>query len=69
VVISGFCDIGENSFLGVNATVANNVTIARDNWVGPGVVITRNSAPGNLFKPAKVEPAKLSALEFLKVPE
>lgn len=69
VVVSGFCDIGENSFLGVNATVANNLTIARDNWIGPGVVITRNSEAGNLFKATRAEPAKLSTLEFFKVPE
>ena len=27
VVISGFCEIGENCFLGVNSTVINNITI------------------------------------------
>lgn len=35
VVISGFCDIGESTFLGVNATLANNITIGKDNWIGP----------------------------------
>jgi len=69
VVVSGFCDIGENSFLGVNATVANNVTIARDNWIGPGLVITRNSEAGNLFKAARAVPEKLSTLAFFKVSE
>ena len=68
VVVSGFCDIGENSFLGVNATLANNVTIARDNWLGPSTTIMRNTEPGSLFKAEQQEPAKVSALRFFKVP-
>ncbi len=67
VVISGFCDIGENSFLGVNATISNNISIARDNWIGPGITILKNTAPENIFKPAKTQPAELSSLDFFKI--
>lgn len=69
VVISGFCDIGENTFMGVNSTVANNVTIGHDNWIGPGIAIMKDTPPGSLYKTEKVEPAKISSLQFFKVSE
>ncbi len=67
VVISGFCVIGRNSFLGVNATVANNVTIAEDNWISPGVVIMKDTAPGQLYGAQQPEPSRIPALKFFKI--
>jgi sugar O-acyltransferase (sialic acid O-acetyltransferase NeuD family) len=69
VVISGYCDIGPGTFLGVNSTISNNVTIARDNWVGPGVTITKNTEPGAMFKHTRAEPASVSAPRFFKLEE
>jgi sugar O-acyltransferase (sialic acid O-acetyltransferase NeuD family) len=69
VVISGFCTIGSGSFIGVNATLANNLSLGRDNWVGPGCVISKNTEPGQLFRPAESEVAKLTTYRFFKVPE
>jgi sugar O-acyltransferase (sialic acid O-acetyltransferase NeuD family) len=42
VVISGFCDIGESSFLGVNSTFVDGVKIGRDAVIGAGAVVTRD---------------------------
>ena len=67
VVISGFCTIGEYSFLGVNATLANNVTVGRDNWVGPNVTLMKDTPDGSLFKTEQPEPARVSATRFFKV--
>jgi sugar O-acyltransferase (sialic acid O-acetyltransferase NeuD family) len=67
VVISGFCRIGQNSFLGVNATLANNVTLGRDNWLAPGVAIMKNTVDGAMFRPPKFEAASLSAPQFFKL--
>lgn len=69
VVISGFCEIGENSFLGVNATLANNVSVARDNWIAPGVVLSKGTEPGALYKAPVPEIAGVSAPKFFKVKE
>lgn len=69
VVISGFCDIGENSFLGVNSTLANNVNLGRDNWIGPGVTISRSTEPGALFSAPAAEASRVSALRFFKIRE
>jgi carbonic anhydrase/acetyltransferase-like protein (isoleucine patch superfamily) len=65
--VSGFCRIGENSFLGVNASVANNVTVGRDNWVGPNIAIMKDTLEGALFRTEQPEPARVSAPRFFKV--
>ena len=67
VVISGYCEIGRYTFLGVNATLANNVTIGEDNWIGPGVTISRNTERGALFNVDAIDPARVSALRFFKI--
>ena len=67
VVVSGFCRIGSSSFLGVNATLANNVTLGRDNWVGPNTVVMKDTADGALFKSEQPEPARVSAPRFFRV--
>lgn len=69
VVISGFCEIGESCFLGVNAAIGNNLKIARDNWIGPGVTLLKDTEPGQLFGAAQPEPSRVSALRFFKVKE
>ena len=68
-VISGFCRIGRNSFVGVNATIANDVTIGADNWIGLGVTIAKSTAPNQLYKGPRHEPAEKTATEFFKVPQ
>jgi sugar O-acyltransferase (sialic acid O-acetyltransferase NeuD family) len=69
VVISGFCDVGESTFLGVNSTLSNNISIGRDNWIGPGGVIMRNTKDGD-FVPAKAsEISAVSATRFFKIKE
>jgi hypothetical protein len=51
----------------VNATIANNVTIGRDNWVSPGMTLMRNTEPNTLFKAMHAEPAKVPATRFFRV--
>ncbi len=41
-VISGFCHIGRGSFIGVNATFADNISVADDVVVGAGAVVVKN---------------------------
>lgn len=67
VVVSGYCEIGANTFMGVNSTTANNVSLARDNWIGPGVVILKDTEAGQLFAGVQPEPAKVSATRFFRV--
>jgi sugar O-acyltransferase (sialic acid O-acetyltransferase NeuD family) len=67
VVVSGFCRVGRASFLGVNATLANNVTLGKDNWIGPNTVVMKDTADGALFRTEQPEPARVSAPRFFKV--
>ena len=53
VVISGHCAIGRWSFLGVNSTVGNNVSIGTDNWIQPGTVILQDTAADEMWRPEK----------------
>jgi sugar O-acyltransferase (sialic acid O-acetyltransferase NeuD family) len=69
VVISGFCNIGESSFLGVNSTIANNVSVGRDNWLGPNTTIMKDTEAGALFKAESSEPAKVSSTRFFRIAE
>ena len=55
VAISGFCEIGENCFLGVNSCCAGNVKVAKDNIVGAGAVVIKDTLEGLVYvgNPAK----------------
>jgi sugar O-acyltransferase (sialic acid O-acetyltransferase NeuD family) len=55
VVISGFCEIGRYSFLGVNSCFADKTTVAEDTVVGAGAVVVKNTKPGLVYvgNPAK----------------
>lgn len=67
-VISGFCEIGAYSFLGVNCTFNDNITIAPDTIVGSGGLVVKNSEQkGALLvgSPAKV--ASKSSYEAFNV--
>jgi sugar O-acyltransferase (sialic acid O-acetyltransferase NeuD family) len=49
VVISGYCEIEANCFLGVNSSIANNLKIARDNLIGMGAVINRDTEERRVY--------------------
>ena len=52
VVISGFCEIGENCFFDVDSGVGNNTIIGKDCTIAAGVAVT-----GNLPDNAAVQPS------------
>jgi carbonic anhydrase/acetyltransferase-like protein (isoleucine patch superfamily) len=49
VVISGYCEIGESSFLGVNSCVADYRKIGRDCVIGAGAVVVSDAEPRNVY--------------------
>jgi sugar O-acyltransferase (sialic acid O-acetyltransferase NeuD family) len=69
VVVSGFCQIGARSFLGVNSTVADHVRIAPDNLIGAGAVIVEDTAPGLIYCGNPAVAAKATAFRYFKVAE
>lgn len=64
-VISGYCRIGESSFIGVNATFNDGTEVAKNCIVGSGALVTKNLVvPGAVYfgNPAK-QLAKKSAFD------
>lgn len=61
-VISGYCEIGQGSFVGVNATFNDGVKVAADNVIGAGALVTRDTEPGRVYvgSPARAVPGKSS---------
>lgn len=53
VVISGFTRIGHHSFLGVNATLRDDIDIAPFTFLGAGVTINANTKEGEVYLPPK----------------
>jgi len=61
VVVSGHVRIGTRSFLGVNATLRNAITIAPESLIVAGAVITKNTTPKGVYYPERAKRApKLS---------
>ncbi|EOZ2160178.1 acetyltransferase [Campylobacter coli] len=69
VVISGFCEIGENTFMGVNSCIADGVKIAKDNFIALGSVINKDTEENKIYRGNPAEASKISAKKFCKVKE
>lgn len=65
VVISGHCNIGERSFIGVNAALKDFITIGKECFVGMGVNITQDCHDGTVCLPSK--PTILNAQDPLAI--
>jgi len=61
-VVSGYCEIGQASFVGVNATFNDGVKVAPDTLVGAGALVTRDTEPGRIYvgSPARALEGKSS---------
>lgn len=68
-VICGQTVIGENSYLGVNSSVADFVTVAKDNFIAMGAVVNKKTKEDGLYigNPAKRQ--VLTAKEYCGVTE
>jgi sugar O-acyltransferase (sialic acid O-acetyltransferase NeuD family) len=69
VVISGFCTVGRNSFMGVNSALGDRVRVGEDNWIGAGVTLTRDTPANAVFRIDEPVPSKVPARRLCKVPE
>ena len=69
VVISGFCTVGEHSFIGVNAALADNLTVAQDNFIAMGAVVHKNTEADGVYMGNPAQKRDISARRFCKVPE
>lgn len=49
VAIAGHCEIGQNSYMGVNSTVRNGIKIAKGTLVGIATVIVKNTEEWSVY--------------------
>lgn len=69
VVVSGFCRIGTYTFMGVNSALADEVCVGRDNWVGPGVVLTKSTEEAQIFGAQQPTASSVSSHRFFRIEE
>ena len=55
VVVSGWVRIGTRSFIGVNATQRNSITIAPETLIGAGAIIMKNTKPKQVYMPERAK--------------
>jgi sugar O-acyltransferase (sialic acid O-acetyltransferase NeuD family) len=53
VVISGYVRVGTRSFLGVNATLRNSITIGEQTLVGAGAIVMKDTKPKGVYLPER----------------
>jgi sugar O-acyltransferase (sialic acid O-acetyltransferase NeuD family) len=55
VVVSGRCRIGAYSFIGVNATLRNSLTVAPATLIGAGAVVMKDTIEKGVYLPKRAE--------------
>ena len=66
-VISGYTHIGKYSFLGVNSSFNERLTIAPDTLVGSGAVVIRNTVQGGVYIGNPAKPMEKSSYDVFGV--
>ena len=61
VVVSGHVRVGERSFIGVNATLRNGITIAPETIVGAGALIMKDTRPKSVYLAERAKPFSKSS--------
>jgi sugar O-acyltransferase (sialic acid O-acetyltransferase NeuD family) len=67
-VISGFCEIGRSSYLGVNCCVADNLSVAEDCVIGAGAVVVKSTEAGQVYVGNPARATGRSSLATFGVP-
>jgi sugar O-acyltransferase (sialic acid O-acetyltransferase NeuD family) len=63
VAVSGFCDVGENSFFGVNSCMSDTLKVAPDCVIGAAAVLISGATESRIYvgNPAKPLPNKTTS--------
>jgi sugar O-acyltransferase (sialic acid O-acetyltransferase NeuD family) len=65
-VVSGQAHVLRNTFLGVNCTVVNAITVGEFNIVGAGAMISRDTKPHSVHLARSAEPFRYSSEDYVK---
>jgi sugar O-acyltransferase (sialic acid O-acetyltransferase NeuD family) len=55
VVVSGYVRVGTRSFIGVNATLRNSITIGEQTLIGAGAIIMKDTKPKGVYMPERAK--------------
>jgi sugar O-acyltransferase (sialic acid O-acetyltransferase NeuD family) len=69
VVISGFCRIGRNSFIGVNSSLNDEIIFGKYGVTGNGSIIVKNTEEGSIYVGNPAKKIKSSYEVFRVTPE
>jgi sugar O-acyltransferase (sialic acid O-acetyltransferase NeuD family) len=64
VVLSGHCTVDSYCFLGVNATIRDQLTLGEGTLVGMGASIMKDTEPWSVYKSDAARPAKVSSFDL-----
>jgi sugar O-acyltransferase (sialic acid O-acetyltransferase NeuD family) len=64
VVLSGHCIVNRYCFLGVNATIRDQLTLEEGTLVGMGANITKSTEPWSVYKAESARAAKVSSQDL-----
>jgi len=65
-VLSGNAKVLRNSFVGVNATVVNEITVGEYNIIGAAALISKDTKPNTVHLARSAEPFRYSSDEYVK---
>lgn len=65
-VVSGQARISRNTFVGVNATIVNGVTVGEYNIIGAAALVSRDTRPHSVHLARSAEPLRYSSDEYAK---
>lgn len=64
VVVSGYCEIKDNCFLGVNATIHNEVILEKETLVAAAAIIAKQTIEKGVYLPAQTSLFKKNSEEI-----
>ena len=67
VVICGSVRIEPYCFLGVNATIRDDITIARENIIGAGAVIMKSTKPKEIYRATATKPFVIDSSKLKRI--
>jgi carbonic anhydrase/acetyltransferase-like protein (isoleucine patch superfamily) len=68
VCIAGFSEVGQRSFIGINASVIDYVIVAEDCFIAAGAMVNKNTEINSIYmgNPAEKN-SKVTAKKYFKV--
>ncbi len=67
VVVSGFCTIEQNCFLGVNSALAEQVSLGADNYISMSAAVNKSTAPNQFMMGIPAKPYRVDPLTYFEV--